>query len=732
MISNLFPKNPVFMCFGGGGSGGSSSGAASSGGGSRADRKGAAAVFSAPKPVYTPPKPTVVNTSRDRRDRTPAVNYGALPSSPPPSVIASAPSVTDNLNNVQLVSNEDPFKTNDIVNVAENALNNVSGIVNVAENALDTPRYMTSGTPSLRPKDLSIDPISMDGDNGALGQVSRYGVYAGDGFEFKDSGQGFQTRTYTGAPETMNNLGQDVIIANEIAYGSPEDRERFRKIGQASFDEGSEFALSPGSANDGDWVNFIKTGKFGASPSFVDQYGLRNAEPVVGGEQVGALSSVASGNAPQFATTTANYTGLENVYNSQGEEMANFFTPDDGASYVRGQLIDDATGLPLKPGDKASSTGKVIRGTFDNQTNNIEGFGGLGGAPILNSSRETMANLLTPGDRAAYVNGQLVNTMTGESLEGGGYTYDAEGKNPDYVYGVSDDFSNNLQVDTTGMDTGAANAAIANQIMKRDIPPSDLAYFTSFLPGMTVPLIGGYLGEKMLEGGINDRKAVIAEQTAALQAGATPIYNDKGEYVGYNDGTSTVNYDPSISRSNSNDRIDQNSTSVFSQAREARMSGSDDNNDTSRSDVANDIFNRYYKGGSGVGMPDWLRRYASGIRIDELLTKETLDDGTVMYKTPDGTYIEEKYLTGARMSEDEDSTRMPEGTDKKGEFNNELIPEIDQGFYDSDIYKNFINDEANSVGSMDVYDSPYFGRISSGSFGKAQDRAYEEYLASLN
>ena len=133
-----------------------------------------------------------------------------------------------------------------LVNTAENALNDVSNVVNVTNKALDsyTPRYMTSGTPSPRPKDLSIDPVSMDGDNGALGQVSRYGVYAGDGFEFKDSGQGFQTRTYTGAPETMNNLGQDVIIANELAYGNPEDRERFRKIGQASFDEGSEFALS--------------------------------------------------------------------------------------------------------------------------------------------------------------------------------------------------------------------------------------------------------------------------------------------------------------------------------------------------------------------------------------------------------------------------------------------------------------------------------------------------------
>ena len=621
------------MCFGGGGSGGSSSGAASSGGGSRADKKGAAATFSAPKPVYTPPPPTVVNTSRDRRDRTPVpANV-----SPNPSTYGTLP-------------------INPIVNTATNAFNEIDRdeIINVATNALNTPSYMRSAKPSLRPENLSIDPVSMNGNNGALGQVSRYGVYAGDGFEFKDSGQGYQTRTFTGAPETMNNLGQDVSIANELAYGSLEDRERFRKIGQASFDEGSEFALSKGSANDGDLLEFLKTGSFGASDSFADQYGLRNAEPVVGGEQVGALSSVASGNAPQFATTTANYTGLENVYNSQGEEMANFFTPSDGASYVRGQLVDDATGQPIRAGGM-TSTGNPIRGTFDNQKNNIEGFGGLGAGAIQNSTRETMANLLTPGDRAAYVNGQLVDTTTGKSLEGGGYTYDAEGKNPDYVYGVSDDFSNNLQVDTTGMDTGAANAAIANQIMQRDVPPSDLAYFTSFLPGMTVPLIGGYLGEKMLEGGIEGRRSVIAEQTAALQAGATPIYNDKGEYVGYNDGTSTVNYDPSISRSNSNDRIDQNSTSIFSQAREARMSGSDDNNttmnDRSRSDVANDIFSRYYKGGSGVGLPDWLRRYASGMRIDELLTRVTGSDGTVMYKTPDGQYIEEQYLTGARLLE---------------------------------------------------------------------------------
>jgi len=725
MYNVLFSFLKPQIAFGGdseGGGGGSSSGG---GGGSRADKKGAAAVLSAPKTPYVAP---VNNNNDDAKKRAKAAADQAAeiqrmqeaksaqdaqnerdrlaslaPSSTGfmnPQEYLSTPSVTDGLTNIELVSKDttpsymsDFQRTGGIVsggsgngtlpvfeapppvymqqdNTGGNAkkLQLQQDDYDISRKYIDSLNKSSQTPQSLKqfiPENLSIDPVSMDGNNGALGQVSRYGVYAGDGFEFKDSGQGYQTRTFTGAPETMNNLGQDVSIANELAYGSLEDRERFRKIGQASFDEGSEFASSQGSANDGDLLKFLTTGKFGASPSFADQYGLRNVEPVVGGEQVGALSSVASGNAPQFATTTANYTGLENVYNSQGEEMANFFTPNDGASYVRGQLVDDATGQPIRAGGM-TSTGNPIRGTFDNQTNNLEGFGGLGAGAIRNSSRETFANLLTPGDRAAYVNGQLIDTTTGKSLEGGGYTYDAEGKNPDYVYGVSDDYSNNLQVDTTGMGDIEARAAIANQVMKRDIPPSDLAYFASFLPGMYIPLIGGYLGEKMLEGGIEGRRSVMAEQTAALQAGATPLYNDKGEYVGYNNApssssygdfdaggsTATVNYDPSSYKDNSKDRVDQDPTSVFSQAREARMSGSDDN--ATNNPVVNDIYNRYYKGGSGYGLPAWLRRYASGVSIDQLLTKETLDDGTIMYKTPDGKYIDAKYLPNAIVGADEE------------------------------------------------------------------------------
>ena len=177
------------MCFGGGGSGGSSSGAASSGGGSRADRKGAAATFSAPKPVYTPP-PTVVNTSRDRRDRNPVapvVNYGSLPSSPPPSVIASAPSVTDTLNNIQFVGKDRPYleyagsdgpEPNELTStpsVFETSSpgymqqDNTGGNARTLQLQQDdydiSKRYIdslnkSSQTPRFRPKDLSIDPVS--------------------------------------------------------------------------------------------------------------------------------------------------------------------------------------------------------------------------------------------------------------------------------------------------------------------------------------------------------------------------------------------------------------------------------------------------------------------------------------------------------------------------------------------------------------------------------------------
>jgi hypothetical protein len=56
---------------------------------------------------------------------------------------------------------------------------------------------------------------------------------------------------------------------------------------------------------------------------------------------------------------------------------------------------------------------------------------------------------------------------------------------------------------------------------------------------------------------------------------------------------------------------------------------------------------------------------------------------------------------------------------------------IDDGFYNSQIYKDFQNRPGAGFATHDMYTSPYFGRMNSGSVGQEQDRAYEQYLASI-
>jgi hypothetical protein len=54
-------------------------------------------------------------------------------------------------------------------------------------------------------------------------------------------------------------------------------------------------------------------------------------------------------------------------------------------------------------------------------------------------------------------------------------------------------------------------------------------------------------------------------------------------------------------------------------------------------------------------------------------------------------------------------------------------PNIDEGFYNSPEYTDFKKN--NTMGDAAMYDSPYFGSVGSRSMGRAQDSAYEAYLA---
>jgi len=48
-------------------------------------------------------------------------------------------------------------------------------------------------------------------------------------------------------------------------------------------------------------------------------------------------------------------------------------------------------------------------------------------------------------------------------------------------------------------------------------------------------------------------------------------------------------------------------------------------------------------------------------------------------------------------------------------------------FFKSKEYKSFQKEQRGRPATMDMYDSPYFGRVGSGSFGRAQDEAYRKF-----
>ena len=121
-------------------------------------------------------------------------------------------------------------------------------------------------------------PTLTKADN-TIGQVSKTGQYAGDGFEWVETttsgGTQFLTRTYTGAGKD-NGLGQDV------RFGNTAQKDEKEAIAQISLNEGSAFAASPASATDIPANEIgIPTGFFPESDSYAEQVGQTDYEPTV-------------------------------------------------------------------------------------------------------------------------------------------------------------------------------------------------------------------------------------------------------------------------------------------------------------------------------------------------------------------------------------------------------------------------------------------------------------------
>ena len=257
-----------------------------------------------------------------------------------------------------------------------------------------------------------------------------------------------------------------------------------------------------------------------------------------------------------------------------------------------------------------------------------------------NSLYETVANMLTPFDNTTYVGGNLMDDTTkGSATNVGTKTY----------YGTVG------QANTAENDDFPVEGFGALQATK-DKGPLNTAYnyikstIPSTVAGALVPGAGMFLtGANALgayQVGPNPRDVITGtgEDGQEIRQNADGRYYSKGMLGNYYFVDGPTDSTP-VSESNqssandammaANDKSNNKSAGTGSYAGTLASGGGGGGN----SAAANSIFNRYYKGGSGFGLPPWLAKYASGTSFDKVLSKTTID-GKEYYETPDGQYLD--------------------------------------------------------------------------------------------
>jgi hypothetical protein len=106
------------------------------------------------------------------------------------------------------------------------------------------------------------------------------------------------------------------------------------------------------------------------------------------------------------------------------------------------------------------------------------------------------------------------------------------------------------------------------------------------------------------------------------------------------------------------DRTESREKAAIAAANELTNNDNDNGPRTRREDLygtrmTTEEYRRRYKGGGGAALPAYMRKYASGKSIDELVRKVKVN-GKDYFLTPDGRYIEPSAFTGAAVARDID------------------------------------------------------------------------------
>ena len=339
--------------------------------------------------------------------------------------------------------------------------------------------------------------------------------------------------------------------------------------------------------------------------------------------------------------------------NSFRETLANTFTPFDGASYQNGRLVDDRTGEILSAGSETFS-GNIISGrgnTTSNDKNTVppsfyDGLPSIVTNPNIDIGNYDPSQL---DDKWGYTRpdgkgGFITVTAAQDQMDGGGKNFGGE------VFGISGGINADLNGDgyITKAEAQAAGGLNENFVstlsnasgatpLGSGLDPTGLASVAGLgLTGMA------YQGVKNLTNNFGYAGRPESSKNQSMEDILSGLEGQNRINAGLNADRALLDY-----AADTSNRYDGGGG--------GNQGDGDDRGNIGgpNEGPARSIYNRYYKGGGGRFLPPWLQRYASGVNIDELLTKQVID-GVEYYITPEGRQIEAQYLTGAAVGAEQD------------------------------------------------------------------------------
>ena len=389
--------------------------------------------------------------------------------------------------------------------------------------------------------------------------------------------------------------------------------------------------------------------------------------------QYGWLSDFFSGgSSSSSSSSSSNDDDDSGSGNSFSESLANIFTPNDGASYVNGQLVDDRTGDRIEAGGTTFS-GNVISGSANTESND--------GRPIPESFTNSLPALVENPNKDSYNETQTdekwgytradgtVVTAAQDLIDGGGKNFGGE------VFAISGGV--NADLDGDGYVTAAEATASGNLNSNIVSNISNASGATPLGSGLDPTGVAGFVYDYTLPGmaykgvkGATDNFGYGGRPDSSLNSDLDSVV---GGLSGQNAINAAVNYaveDESVPYPESPDEDtnqDEDTTPTFE-------SGGRDPYST---DIygTRDIYGDFYGGRSG-GMWDrfagsYLTRFGySPEQFNEMIRKVENPDGTTSFFGADGQLINPESIgSNYRLAGDPTSLKIGEEQVKIGSEN---------------------------------------------------------------